>query len=66
MNEFKNKTENELKNLLKEKREALRTFCFAMSGGKIKNLKEGQNLKKEIARIMTVLNNLSIRLETSK
>jgi len=27
-----------------------------MSGSKTKNLKEGQNLKKEIARIMTVLN----------
>jgi ribosomal protein L29 len=56
MKELLNKTENELKNLLKEKREALRTFRFAMSGSKTKNLKEGANLKKEIARIMTVLN----------
>ena len=56
MNEFKSKSENELKQTLKEKKEALRTFRFAMSGSKIKNLKEGQNLKKDIARIMTVLN----------
>jgi ribosomal protein L29 len=56
MKELLSKTENELKNLLKEKREALRTFRFAMSGSKTKNLKEGANLKKEIARIMTVLN----------
>lgn len=66
MNEFKGKTENELKQILKEKKEALRIFRFAMSHGKIKNIKEGQNLKKDIARIMTVLNNLSTKLETSK
>ena len=55
MNEFRGKTENELKQTLKDKREALRTFRFAMAGSKTKNLKEGANLKKDIARIMTVL-----------
>ena len=43
--------------MLKEKREALRVFNFALSGGKVKNMKEGGNLKKEIARIMTAINN---------
>ena len=56
MKELIKKTESELKVLLKEKREALRVFRFAMSGGKVKNLKEGQNLKKEIAQIMTIIN----------
>ena len=56
MKELINKTEKELKVLLTEKKEALRVFRFAMSGGKVKNLKEGQNLKKEIAQIMTLLN----------
>jgi ribosomal protein L29 len=56
MKELIKKTEAELKNLLKEKREALRTFRFAMSGSKTKNLKEGYNIKKEIAQIMTLLN----------
>jgi len=56
MEELKNKTKNELTQMLKDKKEALRVFRFAMSGSKTKNLKEGQNLKKEIARIMTVLN----------
>lgn len=56
MKELINKTENELKQLLKEKQEALRVFRFAMTGSKTKNLKEGQNLKKEIAQIMTLLN----------
>ncbi len=61
MNDLIKKTEAELKQSLKEKQEALRVFRFAMSGGKIKNLKEGQNLKKEIAQIMTVLNNPVIK-----
>jgi ribosomal protein L29 len=56
MEDLKGKTENELKQMLKDKREALRVFRFAMSGSKTKNLKEGFNLKKDIARIMTVLN----------
>jgi ribosomal protein L29 len=56
MKDLIKKTEKELKVLLTEKKEALRVFRFAMSGGKIKNLKEGQNLKKEIAQIMTLLN----------
>jgi ribosomal protein L29 len=56
MKELIKKTEKELKDLLTEKREALRAFRFAMSGSKTKNLKEGFNLKKEIAQIMTILN----------
>ncbi len=56
MKDLIKKTEKELKTLLAEKKEALRVFRFAMSGGKIKNLKEGSNLKKEIAQIMTLLN----------
>ena len=56
MEDLKGKTENELKHMLKEKQEALRVFRFAMSGSKTKNLKEGMNLKKDIARIMTATN----------
>jgi ribosomal protein L29 len=56
MKELINKTEKELQQVLKEKKEALRVFRFALSGGKTKNLKEGMNLKKDIARIMTILN----------
>ena len=56
MKDLIKKTEKELKTLLTEKREALRVFRFAMSGSKTKNLKEGLNIKKEIARIMTLLN----------
>lgn len=56
MKELLNKTEKELKALLSEKKEAVRVFKFGLAGSKTRNLKEGKNLKKEIAQIMTILN----------
>ena len=49
------KKDGELANLLKEKREAWRVFRFALAGSKTRNIKEGNNLKKEIAKILTAL-----------
>jgi ribosomal protein L29 len=66
MEELNKKTEKELRQMLKDKKESLRVFRFALAGSKTKNLKAGLNLKKEIAQILTVLNNLSTKLETSK
>jgi len=54
--EFKNKEKNELRKLLKDKKEALRNFRFGIAGSKTRNVKEGNALKKDIARIMTILN----------
>jgi len=54
--DLKNKTVEELNKLLSEKRTLLRDFRFGVSGSKTKNIKEGSILKKDIARIMTVLN----------
>jgi ribosomal protein L29 len=56
MKDLIKKTEKELVAMLKEKREALRVFRFALSGSKTRNIKEGNNIKKEIARIMTAIN----------
>ena len=56
MKEFKNKTEKELKALLLEKKMALRNFRFGVAGSNARNVKEGNNLKKDIARIFTLLN----------
>ncbi|MEI6528315.1 MAG: 50S ribosomal protein L29 [bacterium] len=56
MKELLKKTEKELKALLAEKKEAVRVFRFGLAGSKTRNLKEGKNLKKEIAQIMTILN----------
>ena len=51
-------TEKSDKNLaqeLRDKRESLRVFRFGASAGKAKNPHEGQTLRKEIARILTEL-----------
>jgi len=50
------KTKNELESLLRQKEEVLRKFRFDMAGSKIKNIKEGNVLKKDIARILTERN----------
>jgi ribosomal protein L29 len=55
MEQFEKKTEKELNELLAEKREALREFRFSMKGSRIRNTKEGQLLRKDIARILTLL-----------
>ena len=57
MSELKGKKTEDLAKLIEEKREALRMFRFGLSGSKVKNLKEGMHLKKEIARLMTELRN---------
>lgn len=53
MSEHKNKTEKEINKLLNEKRESLRKFRFAISGSKTRNVREGRNIRKEVARLMT-------------
>lgn len=56
MKDFKNKTEKELKALLALKRVALRNFRFSIAGSKVKNVKEGHAIRKDIARILTAIN----------
>ena len=53
--ELREKTESELKSLLKDRQEALRRFRFEMGHGKVKNTKEAREIKKDIARIFTLL-----------
>lgn len=50
----KNKTD--LLKTLSEKKLALRDFRFSVSGSNARNVKEGKMVKKDIARILTVLN----------
>lgn len=54
--EIKGKDKKTLAEMLGQKREALRNFRFGSAGSKTRNVKEGHNLKKEIARIMTEIN----------
>lgn len=56
MSEYKNKTEKEIAQLLNDKREALRNYRFSISGGKTRNVREGRNARKEIARLLTETN----------
>ncbi len=56
MKEITTKTAADLEKMLAEKREALRVFRFGATGAKTKNVKEGQALRKDIARILTTLN----------
>jgi ribosomal protein L29 len=55
MKDYINKTEAELAKLASEKREAIQAFYLGLSGGKVKNVREARNLRREIARILTAL-----------
>ncbi len=59
--ELKNKSQNDLHALLSEKRLALGNFRFAVSGSNTRNVKEGNALKKDIARILTILASYKVR-----
>ena len=56
MTELMKQTPAELGKLLADKREALRAWRFGLVGSKSKNMKEGMVTKKDIARILTALN----------
>jgi len=53
MKEIKEKKDKDLYKLLGIKQKSLRIFRFGISGSKVKNVKEGRNTKKDIARILT-------------
>ncbi|NTV44628.1 MAG: 50S ribosomal protein L29 [Candidatus Yonathbacteria bacterium] len=55
MNTFAKKTTQELHKDLLDKSTSLRQFRFGLSGSKTKNVKEGRELRKDIARIKTEL-----------
>ena len=56
MKDLKKKSEKDLNKLLQEKRDELRDFRFASAGSHKRNTKEGHNLRKDIAKILTELN----------
>ncbi len=53
MKELIKKTDKELKEMLAEKREVVRTFRFGMAGSATRDTKAGKNAKRDVARIMT-------------
>ncbi len=55
ISELRQKSKEELQRLLIENRERLRGLGFDLASGKVKNVREIRGLKKEIARILTLL-----------
>jgi ribosomal protein L29 len=53
MSDIKDKNEKDLLKMLREKQESLRAFRFGIAGSKVRNVREGRNTRKEIARIKT-------------
>lgn len=56
MADIKNQSVEDLKKAIAEKRAALRTFRFGGAGSRTRDVREGRNLRKEIARLLTELN----------
>ena len=54
--ELRKKSSEELHKMLSSKREDLRKFRFNISGSRAKNVKEGRNIHKDIARVQTIFN----------
>ncbi len=54
--QLKTKTPPELHKDLADYREKLRKLKFDLAQGKVKNIKEIQELRKAIARILTIIN----------
>jgi ribosomal protein L29 len=61
--DFKKYSVEDLHKEIAEKRESLRNFRFGSAGSRSRNTREGRNLRKEVARLMT---ELSVRKIASK
>jgi len=57
--EIRQKSKPELQKLLQDFRERLRQLRFDLAAGKVKNVREIRQIKKDIARILTILHEKS-------
>jgi ribosomal protein L29 len=55
MTDYKNKSKAEILKLIAEKKDSLSKFRFGIAGSKIKNMREGRVLRRDIARLNTEL-----------
>lgn len=53
--DIRQKTQEELRRNVKEIRERLRNLRFDLASGKVKNVREIRQIRKDVARILTVL-----------
>lgn len=56
MADFKKYSIEDLQKEIAEKRSALREFRFNQQGSRTRNVREGRNLRKDIARLLTEVN----------
>ncbi len=56
ISELRQKSKNELKKILKDSREKLRQLRFDLAAGKVKNVREIRKTRKNIAKVLTLLN----------
>jgi ribosomal protein L29 len=56
--ELRQKNKAELQKMMEEDKEKLRQLRFDLAAGKVKNVKDVQRTRKEIARIMTLIKTL--------
>jgi large subunit ribosomal protein L29 len=54
--ELRQRPKTELQRMLQEKREHLRQLRFDLVSGKVKNVKQIREVKKDIAKILTLIN----------
>jgi ribosomal protein L29 len=60
MSDLTNQSVEEIQKHVADKREALRVFRFGGAGSRTRNVREGRNLRKEIARLLTELNSRKV------
>lgn len=65
-NELRQKSQKELNEILGDGREKLRRLRFDLASGKIKNVREIRMIKKEIARLFTIINSEKHVQKTTK
>lgn len=58
--ELREKSKSELNKLLQDLRERLRQLRFDLVSGKVKNVREIRKIKKDIARILTIIRMMRI------
>ncbi len=64
--ELRRKSNKELQQTLMNLRDKLRELRFNLAGGKVKNIKEIRETKRDIARISTLLKENQIREQEEK
>ena len=60
MTDLKKQSVEEIEKQIRDKREALRVFRFEGAGSRMRNVREGRMLRRDIARLLTELNSRKV------